>query len=97
MDRVEGAGIANGSSSEIGKYTMSFGDWLQQRRVHALVLTIPICTVAYAVGAVIFRIFPLTQSALLSKRFLVSAIFWGVCMGVILAFTLRPPHWLKND
>ena len=76
---------------------MSFGEWLQRRRVHTLVLTIPICTVTYVVGAVIFQIFPFTRSALWSRKFLLEAIFIGVGMGVVSAFWLRPLHWLKKE
>ena len=77
--------------------TVSFGEWLQRRRIHVLVLTIPICTVTYMVGAVIFQIFPFTRSALWSRRFLLETIFFGVCMGVFAAFLIRPPHWLKKE
>ena len=76
---------------------MSFGEWVQRRRIHAVVLTIPICTLAFMVGAVIFQIFPFTRSALWSRKFLLEAIFWGVCMGVVSAFMLRPHHWLKRE
>ena len=76
---------------------MSFGEWVQQRRVHALVLTIPVCTVAFVVGALIFRILPFTWTALGSKRFLLSAIFWGVCLGIVIAFSIRPLGFLKKE
>jgi hypothetical protein len=77
--------------------SMSFGEWVQKRRVHALVLTIPVCTVAFMVGAVIFRIFPLTWTALWSMKFLLNAIFWGVCLGVVSAFSIRPLGFLKKE
>ena len=74
---------------------MSFGEWVQRRRVHALVLTIPVCTAASIMGAVIFQVFP--RSTLWSRRFFLDTIVWGVCLGVVLAFALRPLRFLRKE
>jgi hypothetical protein len=79
---------------------MSFGDWLQMRRVHRMVITVPICTIGcYGVSAV-SHMFRLAGESLFSVQFLAAALFWGVFVGAAFAFTLplarpNPRNWPK--
>lgn len=75
---------------------MAFVHWLQRRRLHALVVTVPFWTITYVVGAVLFHVFPFGAEVLWSRHFFAGALLWGFLMGTAFAFLPWPQGWKRR-